>query len=257
MEECRKTQNRQIQQELKDIKKLISSSRSEEEKGEKKDSSIVIKEKMDIKEEAFSRGMSYPSDMELLMLILGKGCSKKNLSLLSSAVLKTVNLYRGNELLEKLCQISGLKKENALALAASIEFGRRKNCHFKARIREAKDVLPYVQSYALEPVESFVCIWLNGAGEIMDIKAISKGTTDKTIVHPREVLAGPVANHASAIICVHNHPSGPCTPSQSDIKSTKILLKASSLMGISFLDHIIISQTESFSFHEHELLENL
>ena len=64
-----------------------------------------------------------------------------------------------------------------------------------------------------------------------------------------------VQARASAVILVHNHPSGVESPSQDDIKTTKRLCEAADILGISVLDHIIITKTGYFSFKEHNLLK--
>ena len=104
--------------------------------------------------------------------------------------------------------------------------------------------------------EHFITITTNGAHEIIGSKVISIGTVSRALIHPREVFADAVSQHASGIICCHNHPCNQCYPSNADIESTKQLYKASSILGISFLDHIIITRDGYFSFLEHGMLEN-
>ena len=80
------------------------------------------------------------------------------------------------------------------------------------------------------------------------------GTVSKTIIHPREVFREAIKENASSIVICHNHPSGNCVPSDEDIETTKFLIKASNLIGIPILDHIIFDCDSYYSFLEHDFL---
>jgi len=66
------------------------------------------------------------------------------------------------------------------------------------------------------------------------------GLLDASLIHPREVFASAIKNHAKAIILVHNHPSGECTPSKQDEEVTLMLKCAGETLGIAVLDHVIV-----------------
>jgi DNA repair protein RadC len=68
-----------------------------------------------------------------------------------------------------------------------------------------------------------------------------------SIVHPREVFKAAILNNSAGIICAHNHPSGDPSPSREDISITKRLKEGADLLGISFLDHIIVGHGGRFS----------
>ena len=78
------------------------------------------------------------------------------------------------------------------------------------------------------------------------IEYVAVGALNVLWVEPREVFKHAVLSNASAIIMVHNHPSGDITPSLDDFKITKRIMKAGELMGIHLLDHIIIGDNEEF-----------
>ena len=122
-------------------------------------------------------------------------------------------------------------------------------------IKSPADIVPYLKHIVLEPTERFLCVSMNGAHEILNINVVSIGTASRTLVHPREVLANPVMEHASGIICCHNHPFGPCLPSSADLETTRVLIRASTLLGISFLDHIILTRDSFFSFLANGLMD--
>jgi DNA repair protein RadC len=72
-----------------------------------------------------------------------------------------------------------------------------------------------------------------------------EGTLDTLLVHPREVFKSAIAANAAAIVLAHNHPSGDPSPSESDIKVTRDLIRAGQLLKIDVLDHIIIGRATS------------
>ncbi len=215
---------------------------------------MIQHNKPNIRELTLKNGISYPSDEELLMLILNKGTKKSPIEKLASEVLSVMNSSNAEKLIEQLEKIDGIGQTKALAVAAAIELGRRRNCYLNANINAPKDILPYIQHYAIETKEHFICASLNGAREIMHIRVVFVGTINRTIVHPREIFAEPVAEHASAVICCHNHPSGSCNPSVADKQATRTLQEAANVLGITFLDHIIITRDSYYSFLEHGLL---
>ena len=75
-----------------------------------------------------------------------------------------------------------------------------------------------------------------------DWSKISDGILDSILVHPREVFKPAITANASAIVLVHNHPSGDPTPSEADIKVTRDLIRAGQLLKIDVLDHVILGK---------------
>ena len=210
--------------------------------------------KPQIRELTLINGLSFPSDQELIMLILGSGGKSCPIEQVAQQAIRIMDASNQDTLIDNLCKVKGIGKNKALALAAAWELGRRRTSFQRAIVTTPKDLLPYVQHFAMYPTEHFVTAILNGAQEILDIKLISVGGTNKAFIHPREVFAEAISRHASAIICCHNHPGGSPRPSQADIDSTKALKKAADALGITFLDHLIITRNEYFSFMEHDLL---
>ena len=91
-------------------------------------------------------------------------------------------------------------------------------------------------------VENLQIILLNTRRRLIGVQNISQGTLDTLLVHPREVFAAAIVKRASAIVLVHNHPSGDPTPSEADIKVTRDLIRAGQLLKIEVLDHIILGR---------------
>lgn len=210
----------------------------------------------DIRELTLANGISYPSDEELIMLILGRGTKGNPIGPLSDKVVSTINSSNETNLIDRLKEIPGMGLSKSLTIAAALELGRRRRGYLHSVIRHPKDILQYVRQYSLEPAEHFITITTNGAHEILSTKVVSVGTVNKALIHPREVFADAVAEHASGIICCHNHPCNQCYPSDADIESTRQLQKASQILGISFLDHLIVTRDSYFSFLEHDMLKD-
>lgn len=88
--------------------------------------------------------------------------------------------------------------------------------------------------------ESFMVLLLNTRRRIKGFLVVSNGTLDTLLVMPREVFRPAIVANAAAIVLLHNHPSGEPTPSESDIKVTRDLIKAGNLLKIEVLDHVIM-----------------
>lgn len=207
-----------------------------------------------IRELTLLNGISYPDDEELIMLILGKGTKNNPIESLAEKVTKTINSSNEEELIPNLKKINGMGESRALIIAAALELGRRRRGILRSSINAPKDVIPFLQHYTLMATEHFITVTVNGAKEILSTRVVSVGTINKALIHPREVFANAVSEYASGIICCHNHPCGQCYPSNADIDSTKILQKAAKILGIVFMDHIIITKEDYFSFLEHGML---
>jgi DNA repair protein RadC len=94
----------------------------------------------------------------------------------------------------------------------------------------------------LRKVETFQILLLNTRRRLIRRVQISQGTLDTLLVHPREVFQTAIAANASAVILVHNHPSGDPTPSEADVRVTRDLIRAGHLLKIEVLDHIILGR---------------
>jgi DNA repair protein RadC len=107
---------------------------------------------------------------------------------------------------------------------------------------------------AHEQVEQFRILFLDRKNKLIADEAQQRGTVDHTPVYPREVLKRALELGASAIILVHNHPSGDPTPSRADIEMTKELDDAARRLGIQVHDHVVIARASHASFKSLGLL---
>lgn len=109
-------------------------------------------------------------------------------------------------------------------------------------------------STAYAMVEQFRVFYLNRKNVLIADEIQQRGTVDHTPVYPREVIKRALELDASALIMVHNHPSGDCTPSRADIDMTQRVREAAKVFSIALHDHVIISRTSYSSFKSLGLL---
>jgi DNA repair protein RadC len=80
------------------------------------------------------------------------------------------------------------------------------------------------------------------------------GLVNVSIIHPREVFAGPLSDRACSVVVAHNHPSGILTPSEDDIEITRQLIAAGEILGMPLHDHIILTKDDYYSFKANGLI---
>ena len=107
---------------------------------------------------------------------------------------------------------------------------------------------------ARERVEQFRVLFLDNRNRLVADEAQSRGTVNHTPVYPREVAKRALELHATAIILVHNHPSGDTTPSQADLAMTAEIKRAVGTLGIALHDHVIVGSAGWLSFQREGLL---
>jgi DNA repair protein RadC len=95
---------------------------------------------------------------------------------------------------------------------------------------------------------------LNARSQVIGINTVSVGTLTAALVSPRECYKPAVIAGAAAIVAIHCHPSGDCSPSPEDRDTTRRLVKAGEIMGIALVDHVIIACDSFYSFREHGLI---
>ncbi len=110
-------------------------------------------------------------------------------------------------------------------------------------------------SQALEPVELFRVLFLDGNNRMLFFEDVARGILTSCLVHPREVFFTAVKLRCAGIVTIHNHPSGDPTPSSEDREITRRLRESGKILGIKFLDHIIIAEDSYYSFADQGCLE--
>src|SRR5579883_2029653 len=203
-----------------------------------------------------SYGEGALSTAELLAIILRVGIAGENVLDVATRLLSRhgglVGLARLN--FDELCSTRGLGEAKAAQLRAALELGRRlavATPEERPVIREAQDVARLLQpEMALLDQEQLRVLVLNTKNQVLSVLTVSSGTVNQSQVRPAEVFRPAIRANATAIIVVHNHPSGDPTPSRDDVRLTSDLVEAGRLLDVELLDHIVIGQGRHASLRE-------
>ncbi|MCB9799302.1 MAG: DNA repair protein RadC [Candidatus Omnitrophica bacterium] len=205
-------------------------------------------------------GASQLTDAELLAILLRSGTVGKDAVHLAREMLARFGgirslLNAGVRDLECFSGLGAAKIATLLAVNELARRGQREGLLKKNALCDPGAVMEYLYTALSErKKEVFKVIYLDKANCILDERDLFHGTVDAAMVHPREVIHSALESHASALILVHNHPSGRTEPSREDRELTVQLKKACEAVGIQVLDHLIIGQHKYYSFREHGLL---
>ena len=112
----------------------------------------------------------------------------------------------------------------------------------REKFESSKAVSEWFRALQDETKETFLCLHLDSKNTLVCLDVVSVGSLNASIVHPREVFKTAILSNAAALLFVHNHPSGNCTPSREDIELTERLKKGGELLGIRILDHVIVGE---------------
>ena len=104
------------------------------------------------------------------------------------------------------------------------------------------------------PHEIFAVVHLDAQNRVLDYVEMFRGTVSQTSVYPREVVKDSLSRNSSALLLVHNHPSGSPEPSRADELLTQTLKSAAALVDVRMLDHLIVAGRDVMSFAERGLL---
>ena len=159
---------------------------------------------------------------------------------------------------EELLKVKGVNESAIAQLKAVQEAAERllkQDMVEKPLLQSWKALLDYCRaSMGNLKQEQFRMLFLNNKNMLISDELQEVGTVDQTPVYPREIVKRALDLGASAIIMVHNHPSGDTTPSKADIMITKQINKAVDSVGISLHDHLIVSHTGHYSFKSHGII---
>jgi len=200
------------------------------------------------------------SDAELLALLIGSGTGGASAVDLAKILLTEIGSFSVlcNKTVLELSRIKGIGRARAARIVAAFEVGRRtieRPRERKEKIRTPEDIVTFFSPCLRDARhEIFKVILLDGANRIIRDYTVSEGTLNASVVHPREVFKPAVDELASAVILVHNHPSGNIAPSPEDRAVTQQMVEAGRCMGIPVLDHIIIAGKDYYSFAREGLI---
>lgn len=205
------------------------------------------------------------SDKELLAVLLRCGTKGENALELASRILYhededgLIGIHQFS--LEKLLKIKGIGKVKAVQILCLSELAKRlsKACAKERLCFQAPETIAsyYMEELRHKKQEHTKLLMLNTKSMLLGECDISKGTVDASIITPRELFIEALQKNATAIVILHNHPSGDPTPSQEDINITARIKQAGEFIGIPLLDHIIIGNNCYSSFLESGALDML
>ena len=213
------------------------------------------------REKMLQKGAGSLSDAELLAIILQNGHGKKSAVDLGREILKLGN-QNLNELgklsIAALKQVKGIGEAKAIAIAAALELGRRRQAASalnRTVIRSSADVAEFLRASIRDfSYEVFVVVYMNRANKVVHFEIISRGGMSGTVADPRIIMRIALEQYATGIILCHNHPSGNLRPSQADIAITKKICEAGKLLDIDVRDHLIVSEEGYFSFADEGMM---
>lgn len=193
-------------------------------------------------------------DYELLELILFMAIPRKDVKPIAKILIDRFGNINGvlNASLQDLQAVTGISENTAIALKAIQATGLRlmkQEIMARPIFTNWQRLLDYCQaSMAHETKENFRLLFLNKKNELIADEVQQTGTVDFTPAYPREIMKRALELGATAIILVHNHPSGDLTPSQADIDMTKQVIMAAEPFDITIHDHLIVSRNGVNSF---------
>ena len=197
------------------------------------------------------------SDAELLAILIGKGSAKEDAVSLMKRILADCknNLNTlGKMSIRELCHYNGIGEAKAITILAACELGKRRQMEspeerpdLGTATRIYNHMHPVMQDL---DVEEFWVLLMNQHYRLIKKIRISHGGITETAVDIRIIMKEAVLANATILAVCHNHPSGNLSPSSQDDHLTKDIKRASELMRIHFLDHVIITDGQYYSYHE-------
>jgi DNA repair protein RadC len=194
------------------------------------------------------------ADYELLELILFQAMPRRDVKPVAKALLTRFGSF--SEVLAapeaRLTEVEGIGEAVAHHLKV-IQAAAQRFARDAVRTRPLLDSWSAVIDYcraamAFEPIEQFRILFLDKKNALIADEVQQTGTVDHTPVYPREVVKRALELSATAVILVHNHPSGDPTPSRADIQMTKSLIEVATPLGIVVHDHIVVGKDGHASF---------
>ena len=208
------------------------------------------------RERLLNLGPESLSNEELIAILLNSGFKDLSARNLSALLLNKAGGIDGlkNMNYQKLINIKGIGEVKACIILAFTELSQRMNYKtpkiLGIKFTSPEIVFDYYKDKLDHSKEQVFCLYLNSSHKVIKEKLLFVGTVNRSIIHPRDIFKIAYEVNASAIICMHNHPSDNTQPSIEDENITCRLRQISLLMGIEFLDHIIVGRNNYYSFME-------
>lgn len=211
----------------------------------------------DCRERALANGIESLPDADLLAIVIGTGSSGETVCLLAASLLESegglIGLARNTP--HGLVQRRGLGPAKAVRVAAAFELGRR--AHLGALgsralpVRGYADVVDWARPrLATLDHEEVWLLSLDAHNGIKSARRIAQGGLHGCALTTRDILTPALRDAASAIVLVHNHPSGDPKPSIEDVRMTRAVADACEIVGVPLFDHIVVARSGACSLFE-------
>jgi DNA repair protein RadC len=223
-------------------------------KEEKKDEPHYKGHRQRLRDRFIENGADALQDYELLELVLFTAIPQKDVKPLAKDLLKKFGGLPEvmNAPLDELTKIEGIKDNTAAALKAMMALaqrGMKNELMHKPVLNSWTRLMDYcTATMAHETREHFRIIFLNKKNEMIADEIQHSGTVDHTSAYPREIVKRALDLGATALILLHNHPSGDPKPSEADVDMTRLIVRAAQPFEITIHDHVIISKNGYTSF---------
>lgn len=208
------------------------------------------------REKALAKGLDALTTTELIAILLGSGTQGESVVDLAQRLLKESD-NKLSELSKRSVRnlvksFKGIGEAKAITLLSAIELGKRyaqENIEETPTLNTPDKVFATMRYHFADlQHEEFWAIYLNNAKRMISKIRISQGGVSATIVDPKIILRYAIENLATAIILVHNHPSGNLMPSREDDNQTERIAKAAKLFDIQLVDHLIVAAGNFYSY---------
>jgi DNA repair protein RadC len=207
-----------------------------------------------LRERFLASGLNGFQDYEVIELLLTLATPRKDCKQSAKAALRRFKTLQG--VLEasaaELTLVEGIGPRNLVGIklipAVAERYLKKKTTH-RDVVSNSGQLLDYLaHRFRGKKRECFACVYLDAKNRVLDTEVLFEGTLTASSVYPREVVRAALAQHAAAIIFVHNHPSGDPRPSEEDIAITRRLLFACEVMSIRVHEHLVVGENLTFSF---------
>ncbi len=213
------------------------------------------------REKLLLKGKNALSNAELIAILIGSGSRNQTAVELSKEILSQYqnNLNRlGKCTVADLMEFKGIGEAKAISIIAALELGRRRkstdvkeNDQITSSYQAYQHILPFIEDLKHE---EFWVVCMNKRNVILKCYPVSRGSIDSTIVDNKIIFSTALKELAHSIMLFHNHPAGSPNPSQADIRETRKIVEAGSLLDIKVLDHIIIGDNKYYSFADNGMI---
>jgi len=213
-----------------------------------------------LKKKFSESGIGAFHDYEVLELLLTYAITRKDVKPQAKSLLKQFGSLRGvmDATIEELESVKGITTHTAILIKLARELGTlylNEKAREKPQVTCTRELIDYCRSKmgGLKD-EQFHVIYLDAQNKIIEMETVQEGIVNQAVVYPRKVLENALTQKASAIILVHNHPSGHIKPSDADIRLTRTIQETAKILDILVHDHLIIGENRFFSFREEGLM---